>query len=260
MEWIKPTNPVYYNHWKAFEKLNELYWKDRSNFEIGDIVYLYSSLPDARITHKCIVVECNVDKAKAQTINDDAYLTEKGKKLNTGKTEKYHRLKILKVIYSNELGIEKLKKQGLSKSPQNSQRLSLELSDYINDIFNNDNLFPNEIADTRPIYSEGAVQQVLVNKYERNPKARLECINYYGSYKCQICNFDFAQVYGEIGKEFIHVHHIIPLNEIGNEYIVNPINDLIPVCPNCHAMLHRKYNGTELSFEELQKNMKNKLM
>ncbi|MEG0771017.1 MAG: HNH endonuclease, partial [Clostridia bacterium] len=64
------------------------------------------------------------------------------------------------------------------------------------------------------------------------------------------------KIYGEIGKDFIHVHHLKPLNEIGEEYIVNPVNDLIPVCPNCHAMLHRKINAKYLSVEELKSLLK----
>ncbi|CAI9678975.1 HNH endonuclease [Elizabethkingia anophelis] len=86
---------------------------------------------------------------------------------------------------------------------------------------------------------EGGKHQVVLNKYERNPVARRMCIEYYG-FSCQICEFNFFATYGELGKEFIHVHHIVPLAEIGDTYEVDPITDLIPVCPNCHAMIHRK--------------------
>ena len=63
---------------------------------------------------------------------------------------------------------------------------------------------------------------------------------------------NFEEMYGEIGKGFIHVHHIIPLNSIGKEYVVNFRNDLIPVCPNCHAMLHRTINGDSVTIEQLR--------
>jgi len=86
---------------------------------------------------------------------------------------------------------------------------------------------------------EGAKKQVVVNAYERNPKARQECIEYYGT-KCFICGFDFEEKYGEIGKGFIHVHHLKQLSEINEEYKVDPIKDLRPLCPNCHAMVHKK--------------------
>ena len=86
---------------------------------------------------------------------------------------------------------------------------------------------------------EGAKKTFTVNAYERDPQARKDCLDKFG-YLCKICEFDFEKTYGERGKEFIHVHHIVPLSEIKKEYEVDPIKDLIPVCPNCHAMLHRK--------------------
>lgn len=87
-------------------------------------------------------------------------------------------------------------------------------------------------------FAEGALQQVTVNAYERNPAARAACIAHYGP-TCQVCSMNFEAVYGEIGVGFMHVHHVKPLSGIGREYEVDPIEDLIPVCPNCHAMLHR---------------------
>ena len=86
---------------------------------------------------------------------------------------------------------------------------------------------------------EGAVRQVTINAYERNKLARDLCIKHYGAL-CAVCKFDFQDSYGDIGSGFIHVHHLIELSEIGEEYRVDPINDLIPVCPNCHAMIHTK--------------------
>ena len=87
-------------------------------------------------------------------------------------------------------------------------------------------------------YYEGAKQRVTINKYERDVTARNECIRIYG-YTCKVCNFDFEKTYGKLGKNYIHVHHLIPLCDIGEHYAVNPRDDLIPVCPNCHAMLHK---------------------
>ncbi len=51
---------------------------------------------------------------------------------------------------------------------------------------------------------------------------------------------NFEETYGEIGARFIHVHHLVEISSIGEEYNVDPVNDLRPVCPNCHAILHRK--------------------
>ena len=108
-------------------------------------------------------------------------------------------------------------------------------------------IYPDDIVSEN--ITEGSRKQVTVNAYERSPKARQECIDEYG-YKCCICAFDFEKVYGEIGKGFIHVHHVKPLSEIKEEYEVNPIEDLRPVCPNCHAMLHKKVPA--YSIEEIK--------
>jgi len=101
--------------------------------------------------------------------------------------------------------------------------------------------------ETQKVYTEGTVNQVILTKYERNPYARKACIQHYG-YSCWVCNFNFEQVYGDLGKDFIHVHHLTQLAKVGETYIVNPINDLRPVCPNCHAMLHRKKDGVSTEY------------
>ena len=88
-------------------------------------------------------------------------------------------------------------------------------------------------------YIEGSVKKVWVNQYERDPIAREKCLEYHGP-KCCICNFDFGKHYGDGMEGFIHVHHIRPLADIGKEYQVDPIKDLIPVCPNCHAVIHSR--------------------
>ncbi|MBD2078397.1 HNH endonuclease [Leptolyngbya sp. FACHB-17] len=98
-------------------------------------------------------------------------------------------------------------------------------------------IFPDEAISAQTYY-EGATRQVSVNVYERNPKARRNCIAHHGL-NCSVCGFNFKQFYGELGEGYIHVHHLKPLSEIGEEYELDPIEDLRPVCPNCHAMLHR---------------------
>ena len=86
---------------------------------------------------------------------------------------------------------------------------------------------------------EGAKKTVTVNKYERSKKNREACIAEFGS-NCQVCGFSFGATYGKLGEGCIHVHHLVPVSKMGGEYRINPIEDLIPVCPNCHWMLHRK--------------------
>jgi len=101
-----------------------------------------------------------------------------------------------------------------------------------------ESIYPDEVDPTET-YSEGKTKQVLINSYERNPIARKKCIEHFGL-NCQVCDFNFESKFGVLGKDFIHVHHKIDLATVGKEYSVNPITDLIPVCPNCHSMLHKK--------------------
>ena len=88
-------------------------------------------------------------------------------------------------------------------------------------------------------HTEGGARNRIVTLYERNPKARIDCIRHHGTI-CSVCGLSFEDQYGMIGKGFINVHHIKPISEIKREYIIDPIKDLRPVCPNCHAMLHRR--------------------
>lgn len=99
------------------------------------------------------------------------------------------------------------------------------------------------------VYSEGAEHYCHSVGYERNRNARLQCIAYYGC-RCYVCGFDFEKVYGELGKDYIEVHHVIPVSKRGGSYEVDPVRDLRPLCSNCHSMIHRK--DPVLSIEELK--------
>lgn len=108
---------------------------------------------------------------------------------------------------------------------------------------------PEEL-DAVEALKEGASVTIAINKYERNVEARRQCIAHHGAI-CTVCGFDFQLAYGEMGRGYIHVHHIIPLAEIRKQYTVNPKTDLVPICPNCHAMIHS--TRPALTVEELKK-------
>lgn len=105
---------------------------------------------------------------------------------------------------------------------------------------------PDEIdANEAEKLKEGAKTQITVNAYERNAYAREKCLKHYrqlndGRLKCEICGFDFGERYGEVFANKIHVHHLIEIASIGEEYEVDATRDLIPICPNCHMVAHSK--------------------
>ncbi|EER0372945.1 HNH endonuclease [Escherichia coli] len=101
-----------------------------------------------------------------------------------------------------------------------------------------DVLFPDELP-SQETYLEGAAIKVTVNRYERDKKARDKAVEHHGC-QCNVCGVDLVKIYGDIAEGFIHVHHLVPLSAIKEDYQLDPVNDLLPVYPNCHAMLHRR--------------------
>ena len=131
-----------------------------------------------------------------------------------------------------------------------ADRNGLNLEDYLPS--ETDYPIPDEDL---PIH-EGREYEVRGIRYERDRGARTECIDYYkrldpeNKCRCQVCGMSFEEVYGEIGKDFIEVHHLVPISDRGGDYIVNPIRDLVPLCSNCHSMIHR-VSGGPLSLQDL---------
>ncbi|MDR0930752.1 MAG: HNH endonuclease [Clostridiales bacterium] len=78
---------------------------------------------------------------------------------------------------------------------------------------------------------------------ERNPsiilKAKTRFIEQHGKLYCEACGFDFKEVYGELGENFIEAHHAKPIAEMNDGERTN-IDDIVMLCSNCHSMIHRK--------------------
>lgn len=96
---------------------------------------------------------------------------------------------------------------------------------------------------------EGAIIREEISKYERSPLNRNICLSLKG-YTCEICGFNFQEMYGDIGKDFAIVHHVEPLSEMDAPRVLNPENDLAVVCGNCHLMLHSRRPA--LTIDELK--------
>jgi predicted restriction endonuclease len=107
-----------------------------------------------------------------------------------------------------------------------------------------------ELFEEQVTYREGAVQEYYGKRYERNPESRKKAIEIHGL-NCVICGFNFEEVYGERGKDFIEVHHVKPLSAIKEKVEINPETDLVPVCSNCHRMIHRRKDNV-YSIEQMR--------
>jgi 5-methylcytosine-specific restriction enzyme A len=126
----------------------------------------------------------------------------------------------------------------------NQSESSKELEEVIaNDI-------DSEQAEEESYYKDGAVKQYYGKRYERRTENRKKAIEHHGL-NCVVCGFNFEKVYGERGKDFIEVHHVNPLSTIGEQIVIDPKEDLVPVCSNCHRMIHRRKDNV-LTVDDLK--------
>lgn len=158
------------------------------------------------------------------------------------------------IVYSDELkdenglGPAKIK----SFTPELTQKTLKKVG---NKWYASDNIPTNQMPEEvlyPEKYIEGTSRTVAINAYERNAKARAACIRHYGT-TCVVCGFNFQNFYGKIGAGIIHVHHLIPLSAIKGRYKLDPIKDLRPVCPNCHAIIHS--TQPPLTIEQLKEHL-----
>lgn len=103
---------------------------------------------------------------------------------------------------------------------------------------------------------EGERRLLVVGDYSRSSKLRKEAVKRKG-YACMVCEFDFETVFGPIGEEYIHVHHREPLSQRDGSTETDVEKDLFPVCPNCHAMLHKKEGDTPYTIDEMKEIRRN---
>ena len=197
----------------------------------------------------CQGVEPRGIVAAGYAVAPPALVRKRGRSSSTARAVKLNFGQLLDIDSAPVMEVSQIKAGPLSDVNWSTQRSGIALSDHAAralerrwqahlaslEIANEP--LPEEINSSIRLY-EGEKKRITVNAYERNPEARRKCIEYHGA-NCKVCNFDFEDVYGEHGKGFIHVHHTIPLASIRKGYTVDPHKDLVPVCPNCHAMLHR---------------------
>ena len=253
-KWLLTANGEKYNHSDSFKKNGYIDWNQKdAKYAVGDIVYIYCASPQKKVRFLTCVTAVNIP-AKARIDDKEFWIDKEG--YEESKKGAAFRLQLVAEIDRDELGYEELKKHGLKTVRKEHQKVSAELADYLDQYIDDcsaKDFFPDNAIPEGSF--EGATKKITVNKYERSATARQKCIEHFGC-KCYICGLDFKKKYGDIGDGFIHVHHIVPLNQIGKEYVVDYEKDLIPVCPNCHAMLHRTIDGREVTIDELKQMIK----
>ncbi len=203
------------------------------------------------LQYKCIVEKINLNSS--QIVDDKDYWTNE-KKYNEPYDGKFMSLKLIEQVSNNQMKLINLKAHGLKAAPRGPMQIKdSNLLKYIETYFtdNNQSDFFPEMVKECDTENEGVKKTIIVNKYERSSKARENAVKFHGL-NCIVCDLNFKEMYGEIGEDFIHIHHLIPIHKIGQNYKINYKKDLVPVCPNCHSMLHRKFEGKEPTIEQLK--------
>lgn len=261
--WIVPSNDSTFRIGDAIKAQNGLVDWRTDKFSVGDIVFIYKTVPEKRIHYKMEVVK--VKMIFEDAMEQEPYWTDK-ELYYSGYISFYARFKLLEEYTDDILSLHHLHEHGYEGTPRSVRECKdADLIQFLLFPYQtvNDDVYDVDYPEDDDKLYEGALMTVKANKYERNQKARRECVAKKG-YRCLVCGKDFEEQYGSIGKGFIHVHHLTPISSIGKEYELNVDKDLAPVCPNCHYMLHRKdppYTIKELQgmLQEGAKSFKNDL-
>lgn len=226
---------VFDGYRSSFQGHHQSYYRDRlrlgRQFVVGKVDNTYAFAPSRFVGYQ----DCTLERHVAFPGKDGKLTTPRLTKLLGPATEDPKAEKLyLRLCASLDL------------EPANKKRSYWMLADVLPsaELRAGELGFPDEVEQ----YIEGATKRVVVNAYERDPKARAACIAHHG-HDCVVCRFNFFAHFGKIGKDFIHVHHLVPISLKKATHLVDPIKDLRPVCPNCHSMLHQ--SDPPFSIEEL---------
>ena len=262
--WLVTVNYAEFDLEAAYDALPQIYWKNSAisegkGLQLNDIVHVYVTKPISKVMYQFKVI-AHADKSE-YPVAQKAFWKDK---TQLGSIKEYAVFEKLQKVDKATLSFDYfLQKKLVSDAPIQGRRTDRDKApndpiriflDHIVNEFGNDALetnYPDEANVESKTFPEGAKQTVQVNRYERNPEARAKCIEFHKA-RCKVCDMSFAETYGSFAKDFIHVHHKKPLYEISEQYEVDPKNDLIPVCPNCHAMLHKQENGIPMTVERLK--------
>lgn len=237
---ILPSNPNIYDAKNAFNDLHTIHWVQHNNksVSIGDIIYIYESKPTQRIILKTQVIgrdiySYHIDDSKYSASDID--FSSKGPWLT---------LRLIENI-DTCISLKDLHELGLKGNIQSLRRLDDDMANAL------DFLIRDYSELTSILVTEGKKTKVYSTRYERSTKNRQAAILIHGL-NCKACGFNFEKKYGTLGHEFIEIHHKNPLYLNNTEINIDPRNDLVPLCSNCHRMIHRdKYNV--LTVEHLKK-------
>ncbi|WP_228007834.1 HNH endonuclease [Kosakonia pseudosacchari] len=256
MNWLISANPKVYDHESSFNHSNSIDWRQgRTNYSIGDVVYIYVSHPDMHLRYKCIVQDVGLTRDNIR--DDKSYWRDKDKYYNS-LNGRYVRLHLLNKISSSELSFNQLIKNGMKQAPQSPIKLenNLELLEYIQSIFESEenevltlddvsNIFYGKVSES--LKDNQAARLARISTIDKKPTKKVVITEIYSRSPdivaiallrakgvCERCNKKAPFNRKSDNTPYLEVHHVQSLSNGGADSLAN----VLALCPNCHRELH----------------------
>lgn len=241
MNWLIPANINKYDFISAFNQLENLDWTQKANYNIGDIVYIYGSLPYQKIMYKTEVININIKKE--EIIDDEKFWVDNH--IPTEDTS-YIKLKLISKYDNDKLSLKNLQENGVKRAPQGPMRLKNNTLSYIEKVEmeilldfianKNEDLDMEKEAIVKVRLQQGVFRKRLIEK----------------DGKCRIC--------GVNDKRFLIASHIKPWN-VSNDMEKIDYNNGLLLCPNHDHLFDKGYisfkeNGRIMISKEIEENMR----
>lgn len=130
--WIRAYNHKNFRVADFIRDYGYIDWHTRQHFEVGDVLFLYATAPQSRITFMMEVTR--VGMTWHETTDDRAYYlarTSYDRWLNGRDAMRFARYAFLKELHSPALGFHELMAHGLGGAPRSPRRLGPEVTDYV---------------------------------------------------------------------------------------------------------------------------------
>ena len=258
-EWVITCNLKSYDVVSAFKKLDELEWKQSTNVEVGDMIYIYVGAPTSAIQYRCKAIAVNLPKGK---IDDSEFIIDDS---NYGNYGNYMRLCLLDTYNDDRLKYAALKKNGL-KTVQGPSKITEEFSAYLNEINNSykvedqkeddclvtavnnieltdDMLFEyNGVKKKKsnPIHTNGS------KIYRRDRQTAINALA-HAQYLCEIDAKHPTFIRKRYNKNYTEPHHLVPM-AYSDEFDVSldVEENIVSLCSNCHNQIHYGVDADKL--------------
>lgn len=227
-EWIIPCDPNAYDVFGAFAELKKVGWKQSTNIEPGDMVYIYVGYSYGSIRFKCLVQETNLEYVD---IDDSKY------DLDDTNYGAYHRHMVLEWLqkYDTPLLARKYLMENGLKQVQGPSKATPALSAYIHQT-------EESIRNKQPDYTRAEKLSPTLRGgqavYPRNPQTAENAL-LYANDTCEINPNHPSFLRRNSDRPYMEAHHLVPLSCFEQfDTSLDVEANIVCLCSNCHREIH----------------------